>query len=163
MSNTKAAALAKIIAMPVPIDDKRLYGMASTGIEMQQGQFVIACMMRPNDPEMRVGHIVQIRKRCGQFGSDKVFMRLHDGRLIAHENQGFWSMTDEQVQLTRAVFEPQHLPDVEDYSQGYLCCDKVHEVGFIVLDSKSPPSPDVHPMNMTIERADGSKDHIVII
>lgn len=99
-------------------------------VAMEQGQFVIAAMVLPDNPMIRVGYVVQIREKAGQFGSKKVFMRLSDGTLITHENQAFWSVGSEQESLIRSVFAT--LPEDEDYSRGYSCQNKVHKVGFII-------------------------------
>jgi hypothetical protein len=69
---------------------------------------------------------------------------------VTHENQGFFLMTAEQELLARPLFE--ELKEDEDYSHGYLCCDKVQEVGFVVENSASVPSPDT-PFAITVTRA----------
>ncbi|EOZ8645426.1 hypothetical protein ACQWTT_001177 [Acinetobacter baumannii] len=119
---------------------------------IQQGQFVIAALILPDNALWRVGYITQIRRKVGQFGSDKVFMRLADESLIVHENQAFWRMTSDQEALARQVFT--QLPEKEDYSLGYNCTDKIHEVGFIIENSKSVPSPVENTVNLTISTKD---------
>jgi len=67
-----------------------------------------------------------------------VFLRHPDERLTTHENQCYIAMTEEQEHLARQLFS--QLPEAEDYSHGYRCCDKIHEVGFLIETSTSQPS-----------------------
>lgn len=128
--------------------------------EIKQGQFVIAAMIIPDNPLNRVGYITQIRKGVGQFGSDLVFMRLADGSLIVHENQGYWSLTKEQELLARSVFDD--LPENEDYSFGYKCPQKIHEYGFIVDDSKSEATPVDGSFKITVTGRDSTEQKTFI-
>jgi len=120
-----------------------------------EGQFVVTGPQMGGAPERRIGFCVQIRKGRGQFGSDMVFLRHPSGILVTHENQGYFAMTEEQERLARPLFDS--LPEDEDYSQGYKCCQKVHEVGFVIVDSASQPSPvSTSMMTITGSSADGS-------
>lgn len=108
-----------------------------------QGQFVTTAFLPFASAEQQMGFCVQVRKGRGQFGSDMVFLRHPAGGLTTHENQSFNAMTDEQEAMARSLFESENLPEAEDYSRGYSCYGKVHEVGFLIEDSKSEPKPDV--------------------
>lgn len=110
-------------------------------------QFVITGMNTDGDLAKRVGYCVQIRKKRGQFGSDMVFLRHADGRLTTHENQSYYAMTPQQEALARQIFDI--LPEDEEIEKGYMCVDKVHEVGFVIENSASKPSPDT-PFSITI-------------
>ena len=113
--------------------------LVRSGSSLKQGQFLVTGpQVGEKHPEKRIGFCIQVRLRCGQFGSDMVFLRHPDESLTTHENQCYIAMTDEQEQLARQLFS--HLPEDQDYSQGYRCCDKVHEVGFLIEDSASQPS-----------------------
>jgi hypothetical protein len=126
--------------------EKGLYG---GGRSPSQGQMLIT---GPGPhPERRIGFCVQIRKNCGQFGSDMIFLRHPDGSLVTHENQAFFPMTEEQEVLARTIFTD--LPEDEDYSRGYSCCDKVHAVGFLIAHSESKPMPNT-PFNIVVESRD---------
>ena len=118
-----------------------------------QGQMVVT---GPNNltVEKRLGFCVQVRKGCGQFGSDMVFLRHPDGSLTTHENQAYFPMSEEQEALARTVFTD--LPEDEDYTHGYLCCAKVHEVGFLIENSKSQPTPNT-PFSLTVESSNGDR------
>lgn len=127
--------------------------------EIKQGQFIFA--LHPFSSVMQcVGYAVQIRKKVGQFGSDIVLIRLANGRLQAWENQGFFSMSDEQEVLARQIFIV--LPEDEDYSHGYTTHDKIHETGFLVKDSESTESPSSANVNITISNSESST-HIAFI
>lgn len=117
----------------------------------QQGQFVVTGPQVGNALEGRIGFCVQVRKGIGVFGSDVVFLRHMDGNLITHENQAYFAMSEEQEGLARSVFES--LPEEEDYSCGYRCCNKVHEIGFVIENSKSSPAQ-VAPVMITVEQHD---------
>jgi hypothetical protein len=123
-------------------------GMYGDGRHPSQGQMVITGPQMGATREKRIGFCVQIRKNCGQFGSDMVFLRHPDESLTTHENQSYFAMTAEQESLARTLFT--HLPEDEDYSEGYRCCDKVTEIGFLIDHSKSKPMPNT-PFNLTIE------------
>lgn len=146
----RAARVAQIIDM---CDYTRyVSGLSSALIQkLTQGCMVVTGLQAgAREQERQLGFCVQIRKGRGQFSSDMVFLRHTDGKLITHENQGFFLMTPEQEALARPLFED--LPEDEDYSHGYLCCNKVQEVGFIVENSASVPTPDT-PFAITITRA----------
>lgn len=120
--------------------------------KIKQGQFVIAAMVFPDNALIRVGYITQIRKGVGQFGSDLVFMRKADGKLIVHENQGFWQITEDQEALARKVFV--NLPESEDYSHGYSCPNGIREIGYIVETSKSTASTVKSNISITVKKGD---------
>lgn len=107
---------------------------------LAERQMVVVGASRDPDPEQGIGYCVQVRLGRGQFGSDMVFLRHPDDRLVTHENQGFWVMTPAQEALARPLFATQ--PEDEDCSHGYKCCGGVHEKGFQVQDSVSSPTPD---------------------
>lgn len=119
-----------------------------------QGQFVTTGLQGGGSPPSKhLGFCVQVRKGIGQFGSNMVFLRHPDGSLTTHENQSYHPLSELQEKLARTIFTD--LPEHEDYSEGYTSCDKVHEIGFVVENSASQPSP-VTPTYLTVTDADGS-------
>jgi hypothetical protein len=98
-----------------------------------QGQFVITGAQAGGPLERRIGFCVQIRKKCGQFGSDLLFLRHPSGELVTHENQSFFGLTEAQERMARPLFKS--LPENEDYTLGYVCCNKIEKFGFIVADT----------------------------
>jgi hypothetical protein len=145
------------------IIDQRTYKqmMLSTQKHPELHQFVTTGLqMGQNKLEKYIGYCVQIRKNCGQFGSDMVFLRHADGSLTTHENQCFYSMTEEQEALARTVFEC--LPEEEEPELGYKCCQKIHEVGFLIEKSETQPSPNT-PFSITVTKGDGSIEKSVFL
>lgn len=133
--NMEADVIRKVISL---VDWQH---MIMPGRYPAQGQFVVTGgVLGGGDEAKRIGYCVQIRKGRGQFGSDMVFLRHPDGALITHENQCYIGMTEEQERLARSIFTV--LPEDEDYSNGYRCCGKIEEVGFIIENSASEPTPD---------------------
>ena len=120
-----------------------------------QGQFVVTGYQLGGASYKMVGYCVQVRKNSGQFGSDMIFLRHFDGRLVTHENQSFYSLTEEQEILARSIFKV--LPEEEDYSFGYKCCEGINEVGFIIEKSATKGSPNT-PFTISIKNEDGTTE-----
>lgn len=119
------------------------------------GQFVVTGPQMGGGTIKRVGYCVQVRRRCGQYRSDMVFLRHCDGKLTTHENQSFYALTAEQEALARSIFEV--LPEEEDFSGSYSV-NGVHETGFVIENSQTQGSPTT-PMTMvfTEKQADGTE------
>jgi hypothetical protein len=122
------------------------------------GQFVVTGPQMGKDRggrESRIGYCVQVRIKCGQYGSDMVFLRHTNGNLTTHENQSFYAMNEEQEALARGIFEV--LPEEEDYSEGFSV-NGIRETGFVVENSATAPSP-VTPVSvvLTEKLADGTE------
>jgi hypothetical protein len=131
MRDKLAADIDRIVRMT---DHRNLISLSG---HPSQGQFVVTGPQPwARSKVTMVGFCVQVRLRCGQFGSDMVFLRHADGSLITHENQCYYALGEEQVAIARHTFTM--LPDDEDYTQGYRCANKVHERGFVVTGSASP-------------------------
>lgn len=110
----------------------------------------------------RVGYLIQVRKKCGQFGSDRVFLRLADGTIADWQNQAYLKLVPEDEALARSVFES--LPTDEDESIGYWDCDKVHEKGFIIENSASRPMPVTQNVTISVtDEQSGNKQLISFI
>lgn len=115
-----------------------------------QGKFYVTGQQQGSpDPERRIGFLIQVRKGCGQFGSDMLLLRHPNGKLCSHENQSIFPMTDEQEQLARPMFEWQ--PETEDMNEPYAI-DGVWETGFIIEHpSQKSTFPDHCAMAITIK------------
>jgi hypothetical protein len=111
------------------------------------GRFVVTGPQPGWNLLKHVGYCVQVRKGCGQYSSDMVFLRHPDGSLTTHENQSFFAMTAEQEVLAREIFEV--LPEDEDFSQGFSCTDKIREIGYVIENSASKASPGQSTLTMT--------------
>lgn len=127
----------------------------------QQGQFVTTGFQMAPSIERYVGFCVQVRKGCGQFGSDMVFLRHPSGLLVTHENQAFFALSEEHEALVRGLYDPEDLPEAEDYSVGYRCVNKVHETGFLIerADTVTPATP-ATPVRLTV-RGGASGDDLL--
>lgn len=130
-------------------------------IPYEKGMFLLAGPSFSSEVMNRVGYLIQVRKKCGQFGSDRIFLRLADGTIADWQNQAFFKLLPEDEALARSVFECQ--PDEEDESVGYWDADKVHEIGFIIENSTSTPMPVTDDLSITITDTSGNKQFISFI
>lgn len=141
--------LERIVAMT---DRSRLISKSPA----QPGTFVVTGMQqRLTSPFNIIGYTVQVREAVGQFGSDMVFLRHPAGNLNTHENQHFLPMSAEQEVLARQLFKI--LPDEEDHTHPYKCCNGVEETGYWVKGSQSPAAENTTPFMLRTQDADGKQ------
>lgn len=100
-----------------------------------QGQFIMTGETTLGGCAWRVGYCLQIRTGFDDFKSEMTMIRIHDGSIIAHENQIFYTLDPEQEALARSIFKV--LPEAEDFKQPYNCPDRISRSGFMV-DLKTP-------------------------
>lgn len=142
-----ASTAGSLEAAVAAIKARRDYSQSCDLVGYKHGQFVQTGMQAGGIPPLKaIGYCVQVRKRCGQFGSNMVFLRHPDGKLTVHENQCFYALSAEDEALIRPFFKV--LPEQEEPDLGYQCCDGIHEVGFIIEHSASQPSP-AQPVMLT--------------
>lgn len=134
-------------------------GFAKRVREFTPGQFVLTGFQRGGVSLKTIGYCVQVRKGCGAYGSDMVFLRHPDESLTTHENQAFFALAEDKVKLARECF--QMLPEEEDYSFGYNSFEGVREFGFVIENSKSQPM-EVEPFSIVTTSANGDKSLLVI-
>ncbi|MDE1465659.1 hypothetical protein [Spartinivicinus poritis] len=81
----------------------------------KQGQFVITGRIEGKEKNFdnTIGYCVQVRLNRGDFGSDQVFLRHCDGKLVHHENQCFYAMSQEQIDIVKPFFKPSMTEDLE--------------------------------------------------
>ena len=99
--------------------------------------------------EKRTGRLVQVRKGCGQFGSNIYFVRLRDGKLMTFENALIRHVDDERFVDSFYRFNgqpapviPEQAPDETDsVTAAYSIGGKWPETGFIVDAPKQPETP----------------------
>jgi hypothetical protein len=84
-------------------------------------------------PEDTIGRLVQVRKGCGQFGSDVYFIRRKSGKLISWENS---SMRKYEGPIAVDI-DPTDSVNVEYTVSG----GKFPEKGFIVEKPAQPQTP----------------------
>ena len=154
MTEEKEDKLAETVSQILDmVDYYRPLDVAKNG---KPGQFVVTGMQVGGGRISRIGYCVQVRKRCGQFGSDMVFLRHHDGGLTTHENQSFYVMTPEQEALARSIFEV--LPEEEDYSEGFAV-QGIREIGFVIENSSTRATPNT-PFTVTVtEKGSDGTEH----
>lgn len=122
----------------------------------EPGTFVVTGMQQGSgNPFNIIGYTVQVREGVGQFGSDMVFLRHPRGNLNTHENQHFMRMSPEQEALARQLFKI--LPDEEDHTHPYKCCDGVEETGYWVKGSKSPAAVGGRSLMLRTIHGDGKQ------
>lgn len=80
-------------------------------------------------PKLRIGRIVQVRKKSGCFGTDTVLIRLCDDKLQRWENVTFCTVSENFKKLYESFFKNLELdePDIE-----YSISGKLQATGFIV-------------------------------
>lgn len=100
--------------------------------------------------EKRTGRLVQVRKGCGQFGSDLYFVRLRDGSLMTFENVLIRPVGDRGFEDAFYVSngrQPPTIPDqpvneVDSTEVEYtMAGGKYPAAGFIVTDPDQPQTP----------------------
>jgi hypothetical protein len=99
--------------------------------EVSRGDFVCTGLQQgTRDMRNYFGHVVQIRRKAGDFGSDLWLLRMWDGRLTSHANQSFYRIPLSQFKL--APYFVGNMPSDEDYSHGYTIMGENLEMDFIV-------------------------------
>lgn len=79
----------------------------------------------------RIGRLVQVRKRQGEFGSDVILLRLMDGSLMSFANQVFYSINEEYKEYIHSLFNDVYL---DEYDIEYSIQGREKATGFIVED-----------------------------
>lgn len=98
-----------------------------------RGQFVMTGMIQGKvmNFDNTIGYCVQVRKKRGIYGGDVVFLRHCDGKLVHHDNQIFYSLTAEQIEIAKPFFKPSM--ETEPKDQLYTLYEgKEPEAGFLV-------------------------------
>jgi len=107
--------------------------------------------------EKRSGRLVQVRKGCGQFGSNVYFIRLRDGSLMTWENVMIRRVDDqgfiEAFYLTNDRTPPevpaQSIDEADSESVEYTIAGEYPEIGFIVDAPRQPQTPGVCAMTIS--------------
>lgn len=108
----------------------------------------IECLLGVPD-EKRTGRLVQVRKGCGQFGSNLYFVRLRDGSLKTFENAMIRHADDKQFEdafyvangRTPPVIPEQAINEDDTETVTYTIQHKWPETGFIIENPKQPETP----------------------
>lgn len=95
----------------------------------------------------RVGFVVQIRLKQGDFQSHNLLIRMADGSLHQHSNNRFDAVSEEDLQELLPYFKGQ--PATEEFERGYsVGSPDSHAVGFLIArecdyprtESGAPPT-----------------------
>lgn len=95
-----------------------------------KGKYVCTGIQANDNPNYRVGKLVQIRQGTGAFGTEQVLLRHPDNTLVVHENQAFWLISKKYHELLDELFSNTEQDDADSFS--YRDCDGVEKLGFIV-------------------------------
>ena len=94
--------------------------------------------MIPLPLEERTGRLVQVRRGCGQFGSDAFFVRRRDGSLQSFENVAIRHYSGDLPTLTEDSTE-----------QEYTLRGAWPETGFIIEEPSQPETPGAFAITIT--------------
>lgn len=90
-----------------------------------------------NNPNKRIGRIVQVRLKAGAFGSDLVLLRHANGDLTSHENQSFTPLKGEDRKRVHQAFLDANVCTDDPINREYSICGKLCFKGFIVPDEET--------------------------
>jgi len=135
------------------VEAKSTWANAYCGVDMNrlpvQGQmlFVGHCMA---PLAYRLGFVVQIRLKQGDFGSHNFLIRMLDGSLHQHSNNRFDAIgSEDELELL-----PHFLgkPDKEDYERGYSTGSPSSQaVGFLIArESQYPRTENGRPPSLPL-------------
>ena len=109
----------------------------------------VYCELCACSEEKRSGRLVQVRKGCGQFGSNQYFVRLRDGSLMTWENVMIRHVDDEDFVnafyisngMKPPVILPQDVDEVDSITTEYKINHKYPEIGFNIEKPIQPETP----------------------
>ncbi|MCX4026974.1 plasmid protein [Endozoicomonas sp. SM1973] len=110
-------------------------GMINLSDHPKKGQFVLtgAIQGKERNFENNIGYCVQVRLNRGDFGGDVVFLRHCDGKLVPHDNQIFYALSEKQIEIAKPFFKPSMKTEPED--ELYMLYEgKEPEAGFLIED-----------------------------
>jgi hypothetical protein len=132
-----------------------------TGSPVVGEYYITGIQAGPENLNLRVGYVAQVRKRAGCFGSDIVLIRHPNGCLGVHENQSYFSMDKYWKDKLKELYPTDMTPEkYEDYSEPYtLVGGKYPEKGKVIEPPPDNQSKGGMPMmKITTIKADGSKE-----
>lgn len=134
------------------VDHRNMMSMGRHGEKAPEfGDYVITGMVMGAGQQL--GYLTQIRQKAGMCGSDKVFLRHPDGKLMTHENQCFWIIDPEWKPVLDLLFEIKPEDEKADNLElEYRCCDKVGAKGFIIKTGSVPKSKETLTFGVTIKK-----------
>ena len=121
--------------------------LTKRGYEFRFNDYVIIESLIGVSDEDRVGRLVQVRKCCGQFGSDVFLVRLANGKLATFENvmilpascaakrEGFYTC------MAPPKIPGQGVCDSDSTDTEYSIEQSYPETGFIIESPSQPETP----------------------
>lgn len=135
------------------IKENRSHGlMVWDPSELKFGDFVLTGMN--SNGEMPIGYVTQIRKGCGAFGSDVYFIREHDETLNTHENNAYWILPDDQVEMIRPHFDYLPEKELEENPDLIYTIKGEREFGGFIVTEDNHKSDAMTTMTITITEGD---------
>ncbi|AZA90943.1 Uncharacterised protein [Chryseobacterium nakagawai] len=104
-------------------------GIIKPFISSDKGKFVLSGLIQ-GSMEMKIGKLVQVRRKMGAFGTDVVLIREADGTLSSHHNQCFWIIPDQYHGKLNSMFKDVYNDDADLHE--YSIDGKEKTKGFIV-------------------------------
>jgi len=110
---------------------------------------VVAEMLVGVCDEKRSGRLVQVRRNCGQFGSNVYLIRLRDGTLMTFENVMIRHADDSRFEtafyrsngLTPPTVHEQPINEMDTEQTEYTIRGSWPETGFIIDKPAQPETP----------------------
>ena len=118
--------------------------------------------------EKRTGRLVQVRKGCGQFGTDIYILRLRHGGLASYENAMIRHANDKRFEdaFYRSngnkppIIPEQPINEADTTDAGYTIAEKWLETGFIIEQPNQPQTPGSFSITITSPTGTKKETHI---
>lgn len=98
--------------------------------ECHYGKYVEIGAMVGNPNIDRIGKLIQIRLKCGAWGTDVVLIRHSDGNLTSHENQSFKLIQNAEL-ISKLDKEFAHI-DCDSIDEYYSIGKGIAYKGFLI-------------------------------
>ena len=139
----------KIIAAKVD-HENFVMGLGGSRRKLEFGDYVISGINAAG--QQVIGYVVQIREKWGAFGSNTYFIRDHEGGLATHENQSFWKLTENQIEMILPHFggTPEEEKEANPELRYTVANNEYPESGFYIEPDNAPDRVDRCTMAITV-------------
>jgi len=132
-----------------PSLDRLGSALVERGRTFRFNDHVVVEMLIGVTDEKRSGRLVQVRRNCGQFGSNVYLIRLRDGSLMTFENVMIRHVNDQRFEqsfyrdngMIPPIVGEQPVDDTDTEHTEYTIGDRWPETGFIVDRPVQPETP----------------------
>ena len=123
-----------------------IYYSAIGNNKPERGEIVLAHCFANKEYcfDNQFGRVVQIRSKCGQFGSDMYFLRLPDGTLMTAENQSYRQVPKHFLDDVESNFTTDISYEKDGFEKGYSIGGDQLEIGFLVDGMNTKGTPNQH-------------------